>query len=264
MNANQENFAECFAGFDLVGNDPDRYLAFRKTGFLLLAIFVCLTGCGFEGMDDDGFGRIRSNSGYGTIDGISGFVHILKSRGLDVNQSSRISPLIERYDTIIWAPDRQIPPSDRAIERLQQWVDGGLSDRRLIFVGPGFRGRKLLDKKQIELADDAEKERAIRRRNEKLIETNYFRFSMSVNYEDCKWYEIKRIANQSISQVTGPWSKDIPTDELEIYTGNYDFQIPTDLKPKRSAGNARAEGTAQWRRSQLGVPHPTKKPVLLR
>ena len=226
---------------NLVNFDYRRQTAFMTILLLLLAMSICLAGCQLEGSDDDGFGRIRGNSGYGTIDGISGFVHLLKSRGLDVNQSSRISPLIERYETIIWAPDRWYPPSGNAIERLQQWVNDGQSYRRLIFIGPGFRSRQLLDKKQVELATGEGKERAVRRLTEKLIQFDYRRLHDSVDSESCEWYELKKIKNQPIIEVTGKWSEDIPVDQLEIYTGDYDFKIPADLKPNRSASNQRAE-----------------------
>ena len=241
MNSNEENLAKCLADFDPSENDQDIHSIFQTVALLLLAISICLTGCQFDGMEEDGFGRIRSNSGYGTIDGISGFVHLLKSRGLEVRQSSRISPLIERYDTILWAPDRDVPPSDKAIERLQKWVDDGAANRRLIFVGPGFRGRKLLDKIQVELADEAVRERAVRRRNEKLIESNYSRFYNTADLESCEWYKLEKTENKIILDVTGPWSEGIPTDQLEVYTGNYDFKIPPDLKPKQSSSDTRAE-----------------------
>ena len=241
MILNQENLNACKNNFDPVKRDHRWQIAVRTMALLLSTFSICFTGCQFESMDDDGFGRIRSNSGYGTIDGISGFVHLLESRGLEVNQSSRISPLIERYKTIIWAPDRQIPPSEKAIERLQQWVDDGHGDRRLIFIGPGFRSRRLLEIKQVELASDADKERAVRRLSEKSIEHDYNRYYGSMEYESCEWYELKKIKNQLILDVTGPWSNDVPADQLEIYTGNYDFKIPADLKPKRGDSNPRAE-----------------------
>ena len=241
MNLIQKNSNQRSGDVNLVRNDYQRQAAIGTVAILLITLSICLTGCQFEGMDDDGFGRIRSNSGYGSIDGISGFVHLLKSRELDVNQSSRISPLIERYETIIWAPDRLYPPTDKAIERLQRWVDDGPGHRRLIFIGPGFRSRKLLDKKQVELANGEEKERALRRLSEKLIEFDYRRYYDSLDSESCEWYKLEKIENRPIIEVTGPWSDDIPVDQLEIYTGNYDFKIPTDLKPKRSASDLRAE-----------------------
>ena len=241
MSLNQATSTKQLTTSDPVKNERDSQSAFRTMALLLLAISLCSTGCQFEGTDEDGFGRVRSNSGYGTIDGISGFVHLLKSRGLNVRQSSRISPLIERYETIIWAPDRQYPPTAKAIERLQRWVDDGSNYRRLIFVGPGFRSRKLLVSKQIDLAKDEEKERAVRRRSEKLIESDFYRYFNSMNVESCEWFELTKIENQPIANVTGPWSEDVPSDQLEIYTSDFEFKIPPDLKPDASASNKRAE-----------------------
>ena len=241
MSSNQDNIFDSTVGLTLYKNVRRGPSSLPMMVLLLIVISLFLTGCDFDVTDDDGFGRVRSNNGYGSIDGISGFVHLLKSRRLNVRQSSRISPLIERYKTIIWAPDRHLPPSKKAIERLEQWADEGLGDRRLIFVGPGFRSRKLLEAKQIELADDAVKERAVRRRNEKLIEFDYYGYSNTVNSGSCDWYNLKKIKNQLVSDIEGPWSDDIPTDQLEIYTGTYDFNIPTNLKPDPTASDRRAE-----------------------
>ena len=220
-------------------------MASRKlTSLLVCIVLFCFTGCDFEGLDEDGFGRVRSTSGYGTIDGISGFVHILKSRGLDVRQASRISPQIERYDTIIWAPDRAAPPSQKAVKRLERWVKDGQWGRRVVFIGPGFRSRKLLDKQQVALAKDELLERAIRRYHEKLIRSDY---DFRINYwlggadgEKCDWYELKSIDDQPIKNVSGTWSDGIKSSELNLYTGIYDFKIPADLKPSPATDN-RAE-----------------------
>lgn len=202
-----------------------------------ISLFVGSTGCQFENLEDDGFGRVRSNSGYGAIDGISGFVHLLELRDLKVRQSGRISPLIERYDTIIWAPNRDLPPSDAAIERLQSWVNEGRNDRRLIFIGPGFRSRNLLNKKQIELADDENLERAIRRYNEKLMRYDYNYYFGYADEQTCKWYEVTEIENEPITNISGPWSSGLPTNEMEIYTGIYDFRIPNELQPISNSAN---------------------------
>ena len=201
----------------------------------LCLLLICFVGCGIDNIDDDGFGKIRSTSGYGAVDGISGFVHLLKSRGLNVRQSGRISPQIERYDTIIWAPNRDLPPSAAAIERLERWIQDGYSDRRVVFIGPGFRGRKLLDKKQIELSDDETVERAVRRYQEKLI---HGKFQPGVNFwfgsgdgKTCDWYELTEIQSTPIKKVSGPWAVGRSADDLELYSGKYDFKIPADLKP---------------------------------
>jgi|GEM_PF-1336018 len=206
----------------------------RKATMLIL-LLIYFVGCGNDVGDDDGFGRVRSTSGYGAVDGISGFVHLLKSRGLNVRQSSRISPQIERYDTIIWAPDRASPPSASAIERLQRWIDDGYGARRIVFIGPGFRSRKLLEKKQISLAKGEDLERSIRRYQEKLIHRDFGfgprHWPRNANGEGCEWYELELIDNQPIKSISGPWSNGLAADELELYTGIYNFEIPTNLQP---------------------------------
>ncbi len=224
-----------------IGRQRRNHIAVR---FAFLLLF--LAGCQRAPVDDDGFGRIRSNSGYGAIDGISGFVHLLKTRGLQVRQSGRIAPSIDRFDTIIWAPDRESPPSVAAINRLQQWVDDGHGTKRVIFIGPGFRSRKLLDKKQMELAAEENLERSVRRHNEKLIQYNHYDYGYA-DGENCQWYKLAKIQDQPITQITGPWSSDPAVKDAELYTGNYDFKIPSALLPVSSAKNHDSSGSGNAR-----------------
>lgn len=102
--------------------------------------------------DSDGYGRTRGGDwGFANIDGISGFVHLMKERGMDVRHAQRITPSIDRYHTILWCPNRNDPPSDAACRRLQKWLAQD-SSRRLIYVAGGYRGRMTLMQKQLELA----------------------------------------------------------------------------------------------------------------
>ena len=180
----------------------------KLTMCLLLAALVI--GCSESGpgsgytQEDDGFGKIRSNSGYGTIDGISGFVHLLKENGLSVRQSSRISPRIDRYQTIIWAPDRDQAPRKEATDRLEQWVADGYGSRRLIFIGPGFRSRKLLDKKQVEIAQGENLERAQRRYSEKIIRYDYDYWIGLIEGAACDWYDLSASENKLVKKAFWP------------------------------------------------------------
>lgn len=210
-----------------------RFAAMRWAGVIAVVGFaVMVSGCGLEGGEDDGFGKIRSDSGYGTVDGISGFVHLLKQRGKSVRTSTRISPLIERYDTILWAPDREMPPSEAAITRLEQWVNDGYGERVLIFIGPGFRGRQWLDKKQIEIASGDDLEKTVRRYNEKLIRRQYWggNYWNQADGEECRWYELTSISDRPIQTLSGRWSEGVADVETELYSGTYEFSIPANLK----------------------------------
>jgi hypothetical protein len=209
---------------------PIADLVFKSASAMLVTVFIfSVAGCGeFESIDD-GFGKIRSSSGYGSLDGISGFVHLLEQRGAKVRTSGRISPKINRYDTIIWAPDRDYPPHKSAIDRLEQWATQGDGDRVVIFVGPGFRARQWMEKKQVEIADDADFEKSLRRFSERLIQSRWDNFYGAGDGESCQWFEMRQIPDRRIEQASGPWSQGLATDELELYSGFYEFKIPQRL-----------------------------------
>ena len=80
------------------------------------------------------YGKIRDKSAGTSVNGVSVLADILRDQGHSVARYGRLSPRIERYDTLIWFPENKNCPSDEAVEYLEQWLNNGYQ-RTLIYVG---------------------------------------------------------------------------------------------------------------------------------
>ena len=119
---------------------------YLKRILIVALLFATTSGCRKEtdyGSFND-YGKIHGqDAGYASVDGLSVLITLLRSDGRTVRRAPRISPLIDRFDTIVWCPNRTIPPSDEVIDRLETWLAEG-HYRSIIFVAPGFRGKNTI------------------------------------------------------------------------------------------------------------------------
>ena len=208
---------------------------------LVALLLLILSGCGEEEKDygsSRDYGKIRGPmAGYVSVDGLSGLVTMFRDQGRTVRQANRISPRIERFETILWCPNNLDPPSQRAIERLDEWLAGGYY-RTLIFVAPGFRGKDSLMRRQVDIAAGEDRAKALRRYNEYLIrKIGYDVWDGGVtkflNDEDtdaeCEWYSQTKGTSEKITRLDGQWGDEIDVAQSDLYSGNLELEIPDDL-----------------------------------
>ena len=180
-------------------------------------LLAAMTGC--EETDYGSFndyGKIHGlDAGYASVDGLSGLITLLRNEGRTVRRAPRISPLIDRFDTIVWCPNRLTPPSDEVIDRLELWLSEG-NYRSIIFVAPGFRGKNTLMKQQLAMVPNSgpDKENAIRRYNEHLSEQTFSRYDDRFQFMvpgepvdgECKWFTQDAGVDEKITTISGQWS----------------------------------------------------------
>ena len=225
-----------------------------KTVFLSVLLLTVMVGCNrtnsknFGSFDDYGkeYGR---DAGYASVDGLSIFLEMIRSDNRKVHLAKRISPLIDRFDTVVWCPNRRVPPSEAVIQRLEQWLDEG-STRSIIFVPPGFRGQAEFKKRQLDLVADEklENENALRRYNEYLNQTGNMEFDLSSSfhyfYQDvegqCKWFSQSSQIDQPITEIDGTWSHVLEASQADLRTGDLEVKIEDDL-PGRYPHSLRRE-----------------------
>lgn len=212
---------------------------------LSLAVLVTMTtGCGILEETDYGsfndYGKIHGQeAGYASVDGLSGLITLLRNDGRTVRRAPRISPLIDRFDTIVWCPNRTTPPSDKVIDRLELWLAEGRY-RSIIFVAAGFRGKHTLMKQQLEMVPNLgpEKENAIRRYNEYLSEEQLYQHDdwstmmmgpQSIEGE-CKWFTQQEGVDEKISSIEGQWSDVVSIEDANLHTGSLRLKVKDDLE----------------------------------
>ena len=233
-----------------------RILELRLSRLLHLSLALLIgisTGCGVLEETDYGsfndYGKIHGQSaGYASVDGLSGLITLLRNDGRTVRGAPRISPLIDRFDTIVWCPNRVPPPSSQVIDRLELWLSEG-NHRSIIFVTPGFRGESTLMKQQLAMVPNSapEKENAIRRYNEYLsvehpsrYENRYsFMMTSQSGEGECKWFIQEDGVDEKITKVDGRWSDMITIEDTNLHTGSLRLKVKDDLENAQApSGNA--------------------------
>ena len=208
---------------------------------LVALMLLILSGCSESEKDfgsNQDYGKIRGPSaGYASVDGLSGLVTMFRDQGRTVQHANRISPRIERFETILWCPNNLGPPSERAIERLDQWLAGGYY-RTLIYAAPGFRGKDSLMRRQVDFASGEDRAKALRRYNEYLIRKNSYSvwdgsylnaLFNNVEETECDWFNQKQGQNEKITRLQGQWSDVVDVAEADLYAGDLELEIPDDV-----------------------------------
>ena len=213
------------------------------TAFLSMVLLMVMTGCNRTNSKNFGsFGdygkEYGSDAGYASVDGVSIFLKMIRSDNRKVHMANRISPLIDRFDTIVWCPNRRVPPSEAVIQRLEQWLSQG-STRSIIFAPPGFRGRANFKKRQLDLVADEklEKENALRRYNEYLSQTGDMEFDFSSSFQyfpqdvdgQCKWFSQSAQIDRPITEIDGTWSHVLEASQADLRTGDLKLNIKAEL-----------------------------------
>ena len=231
-----------------------RTLKMNLNRFLLVGVallFATTTGCGILEETDYGsfndYGKIHGMSaGYASVDGLSGLITLLRNDGRTVRRAPRISPLIDRFDTIVWCPNRVMPPSAEVIDRLELWLAEG-NYRSIIFVAPGFRGKNTLMKQQLAMVSDSgpEKENAIRRYNEHLSNQRFsryeHRFSFVMSGEsvegECKWFSQEAAVDEKVTEIEGQWRNIFAIEDANLHTGKLKLELKDDLESAKASSD---------------------------
>ena len=181
----------------------------RLTCSLVLIVGLCATwGCGEpEGVLNKQYGKVNKKPR--SINSTSLFAKRLKDLGYDVTIRNRISPKINEFDIVFWFPEGVRCPSDRAVEAIEEWMNG-YEPRTLVYVGGGYRAdedyyraiqKKLSPRLQVEnrrLLSEAQLA-SQQRKNE----WNAGILGSRPN-TTCDWFDLEAINRRTSNQLAGP------------------------------------------------------------
>jgi hypothetical protein len=86
---------------------------------------------------ENGYGRSHGTGYRYSINGTSTFTSMFEAAGRSVTTKSYIPSQLDRFDTIVWFPDRQQVPSAAVITHLDEWMQRGYG-RTVIYVGRSY------------------------------------------------------------------------------------------------------------------------------
>jgi hypothetical protein len=161
-----------------------------------------------------------------SVNGTKALANILEAMGKNVDKTSRLSPRIDRYDTIIFFSQDRSPPTQEMIDRIDTW----LSDnhfRTFIYVGRDFDAEVEYWRTVLAQADVAGKSHARRRLARAMATQDQARHGMQPNngligsrFEppetECEWYLAQSYPQQKATSLAGPLAAGVDAAQSDI------------------------------------------------
>ncbi|MFK7770095.1 MAG: hypothetical protein AB8B55_22995 [Mariniblastus sp.] len=190
---------------------------------LVLVALLNFAGCG-ETQESIGteYGRIRGVEGSFSINGTSVLADMFAERDFLVKRRSKISPRINKFQTIVWMPDDRSVPSQEAIEALNEWLMTGW-ERTLIYVGREYDCEVDYISDVVKNAPVDEQEEWLRRLAEAKIERELSFFGVpweSGKGQTCEWFEIKPNPSRKTKKLSGDWADGIRSNTASVEIGD--------------------------------------------
>lgn len=185
-----------------------------KLCLVLSGICLFLMGCQQEKLVTE-YGKISGIDGATSLNGVSVFADMFAERGFSVKRRQKISPRIERFDTLVWFPDDYSCPSVETTEALNNWLENGW-ERTLIYVGRDYTAQADYLRKVMGSAPSEQKEELLRRMAEaKLAEDtgpkSYDYYWLDDDLTSCDWFEHQSNRRVKAAKLTGPLTTGIDT-----------------------------------------------------
>ena len=213
--------------------------------FLLAALLIsCLipTGCRKSAQSlSTEYGKIEGVEGGVSLNGTSVLADMFSNRGFRVKRRSRISPRIERYQTLVWFPDTRACPDPEVTEAINVWLDNGYG-RTFIYVGRDYNAKADYLNDVFDQAPVAQKEELLRRLAESDLEHDTVwdeSFWWKDDLESCDWFDRVDGSRSKTENVSGPLV-DFVKQSAEVELS--DMLVPTSSSDWESAPLLMADG----------------------
>ena len=177
----------------------------RMMSICLIAILCSVAGCQNRSELNTQYGKITGTEGSDSLNGTAILVEMFKERGFEVKRRSKISPRINRYDTIVWFPDDFSCPSKEAVDALNKWLDDD-SKRTLVYVGRDYSALTDYMNSVKDSAPVEEQEELLRQIAEgRVRQDNQESDSMFSWFDEdttsCEWFEREKVLRRKASEV---------------------------------------------------------------
>ena len=199
----------------------------RSSSWLLLILFVA--GCNRNKELVSEYGKVAGEKGGISVNGTSVLYSMFRERGFRTKRLRKISPRLNRYDTVIWFPDNYQSPSPEAVEALQNWLDEGLG-RTLIYVGRDFDAEIDYYTQLLAIAGPKDREEIVR----SLVEAKMKQDSRIRRYvgddttEFCDWFKIERVPFHKVENVDGILASNV-TEETANLSYSTTLQVSGEI-----------------------------------
>ena len=188
---------------------------FVKGMAALFMALLCLvqTGC-FEYPTDFTYGKAGDQS----VNGVSVFANLLRERGHSVSVKSRLTRRIEKFDTIVWAPNNSGHPPENVSAWLEQWLNNG-NPRVLIYIGRSYDAKLDFIRGKFENAEPEQREQWRRELADEILQSRRNGFDWSIfasGSETNYWFGTEEESAEVVTKLGGPWSEGVDVEKANI------------------------------------------------
>ncbi|QEG21214.1 DUF4350 domain-containing protein [Mariniblastus fucicola] len=184
--------------------------------FCILTSLVLTTGC-FDFGTDFTYGKAADQS----VNGVSVFANLLRERGHTVSRKRRLTKRIDRFDTIVWAPDNSALPPENVVAWLEKWLGKG-SPKVLVFVGRSYDAKLDYYRGKFESASPRDREGWQRELAEQIMHSREYNFDWRFNSSDdatAFWFD--EVDDEDAkpldpSKLGGPWAAGIDPQAVHL------------------------------------------------
>jgi len=196
----------------------------------LAAAFLAAAGCGKPTDIDDVYGRRRGVEGGTSVNGTGVLAKMFESAGYRVTTWNRLSPGLEGYDVIVWAPDDFCPPTQEQRDFLRRWLTQE-DNRTLVYIGRDYDAAITYWQKMKPGAPPGQAAEIARRLATAQANHNTARGAMPAE-EYCDWFTVRRDGPlRDVRTLRGPFSQGIDASKVEIQIqGRLDQPQQSDLE----------------------------------
>lgn len=209
----------------------------KKFAWLLVVALFCLVGCNQQKLKTE-YGKISGTQGSTSLNGVSVLADMFAQRGFTVKRRKKISPRIEKFDTLVWFPDDYSCPSEDAVNALNLWLENGYV-RTLIYVGRDYNSQAdylsdVADTAPIEQREELLRHMAEAQLGQDTEFNDYDYYWSEGDLKSCEWFEQETIFRRKATAISGPMSNQIQANKAEVELRT--ILIPN---PKNSSENAK-------------------------
>ena len=193
----------------------------RKSHVLLLVLVSGFIGCGGSDPLIKEYGRSSVVSGGAGVGGTSVLAGMFRDQGCSVEKWNKLWPKIKKYDTVVWIPDRFMPPTQNERTFLETWLRAQ-PNRTLIYVGRDYDPISDYWQKTLD-SGNADDEWMLQRKIARAKSRHQARRGRLTLNNDYGWFRLapgksQRVA-KNLSGADG-WLDGIDTSKTEIRLGH--------------------------------------------
>ncbi|MEX2174978.1 MAG: DUF4350 domain-containing protein [Pirellulaceae bacterium] len=199
---------------------------------LLVSIGYALTRGSADETLPTAYGKRRGSEMARSVNGTGVLAEMFKAAGHRVTTFNRLSPRLDGFDFIVWAPDDFAPPTPEQREFLEDWLAGGEGGRIVFYIGRDYDAAVAYWSEVRPLAAPEDAPEFQRRLARAKADYRSERAKMPTKAY-ARWFTAKRDGQpRQVRTLQGPWSEGIDAAQTEItIEGRLDIPVPADKVP---------------------------------